>query len=327
MARVLVTGAAGFIGSSLVKQLVTDGHIVIGVDNLITGKLENLQPVRRQMDFQQFDIRERDAIAKLCARVDVIFHEAALPSVPKSVLDPATSHMHNVEGTLSLLLAARDAGVPRVVYAASSSAYGESVILPKHEGMPTAPISPYAVQKLAGEHYMQSFARVYGMETVCLRYFNVFGPCQAADSPYSGVLAKFITSMLTGTAPTICGDGTQSRDFTYVQNVVRANIQAASAPGEAVSGKVYNIACGERHTLLDTYETLARLTGFSGPPKIAPPRKGDILHSQADIARARQDLSYEPEVGFEEGLSRTVEWYAQQMRADAEAVEPEQIAV
>jgi UDP-glucose 4-epimerase len=310
-----------------VKQLVTDGHIVIGVDNLITGNLENLQPVRRQMDFQQLDIRERDAIAQLCARVDVIFHEAALPSVPKSVLDPATSHMHNVEGTLNLLLAARDAGVPRVIYAASSSAYGESVILPKHEGMPTAPISPYAVQKLAGEHYMQSFARVYGMETVCLRYFNVFGPCQAADSPYSGVLAKFITSMLAGTAPTICGDGTQSRDFTYVQNVVRANIQAASAPGEVVSGKVYNVACGERHTLLDTYETLARLTGFTEPPRFASPRKGDILHSQADIARARQDLGYEPEVGFEEGLSRTVEWYAERIRVEAEAAEPEQIAV
>lgn len=327
MARVLVTGAAGFIGSSLVKQLVTDGHLVIGVDNLITGKLENLQPVRRQMDFHQIDIREREVIAKLCARVDVIFHEAALPSVPKSVLDPATSHMHNVEGTLSLLLAARDAGVPRVVYAASSSAYGESVILPKHEGMPTAPISPYAVQKLAGEHYMQSFARVYGLETVCLRYFNVFGPCQAADSPYSGVLAKFITSMLAGTAPTICGDGTQSRDFTYVQNVVRANIQAASAPGEIVSGNVYNIACGERHSLLDTCETLARLTGFTGAPRFAPPRKGDILHSQADIARAQQDLGYLPEVGFEEGLSRTVEWYAEQMRAEAEAAAPEQIAV
>lgn len=317
MARVLVTGAAGFIGSSLTKRLIAEGHLVIGVDNLITGNLDNLGQVRRSIDFQCLDVRERDKLRKLCTRVDVLFHQAALPSVPKSILDPATSHLHNVDGTLSVLLAARDAGVPRVIYAASSSAYGESATLPKHEAMPTAPISPYAVQKLAGEHYMQSFARVYGMETVCLRYFNVFGPCQAADSPYSGVLAKFITAMLAGRKPTICGDGSQSRDFTFIDNVVRANLLAASAPGEVVSGQVYNVACGERHTLLDTYETLCRLMGFSEPPQFGPPRNGDILHSQADISRAQRDFGYRPEVGFEEGLSRTVDWYAGQLRAEA----------
>lgn len=309
--KILITGAAGFIGSSLAKRAVAEGHSVIGVDNLITGNRENLASVEADIDFHVADIRNREQMQALCGGVDVIFHEAALPSVPKSVLDPLTSHQHNVEGTVSLLLAAKEQKVRRVVYAASSSAYGESPTLPKHEGMIPAPISPYAVQKLTGEYYMQSFQRVYGMETVCLRYFNVFGPFQAADSPYSGVLAKFITSLLQGEAPTIYGDGQQSRDFTYIDNVVDANFLAATAPAEVVSGKVYNLACGERHSLLDTFRVLAEMTGYSGEPVFGPARNGDILHSLADISLITREMGYRPQVNFKEGLRRTVAWYAE----------------
>jgi UDP-glucose 4-epimerase len=315
--KVLITGAAGFIGSSLAKRAVADGHSVIGVDNLITGNRENLAAIDAAIDFHVADIRDHEQMQELCRGVDVIFHEAALPSVPKSVLDPLTSHEHNVEGTVSVLLAAKEQKVRRVVYAASSSAYGESPTLPKHENMIPAPISPYAVQKLTGEYYMQSFQRVYGMETVCLRYFNVFGPFQAADSPYSGVLAKFITSLLQGEAPTIYGDGQQSRDFTYIDNVVDANFMAATAPAETVSGKVYNLACGERHSLLDTFRMLAEMTGFAGAPIFGSARNGDILHSLADISLIRQELGYQPQVSFEEGLRRTVAWYAESLGVPA----------
>lgn len=311
--RILVTGAAGFIGSSIAKKALTEGHSVVGVDNLITGNLDNLASIASQIEFVEQDIRDREAMSRLCEGVEVVFHEAALPSVPKSVLDPLTSHQHNVEGTLSVLLAAREQKVRRVVYAASSSAYGESPTLPKHEQMLPAPISPYAVQKLTGEHYMQSFYRVYGLETVCLRYFNVFGPFQAADSPYSGVLAKFITSLLEGKSPVIYGDGQQSRDFTYIDNVVTANLLVATAPAEKVAGKVYNLACGERHSLLETFRILAELTGFGGQPEFGPPRQGDIAHSLADISLLERDLGYRTEVGFTEGLQRTVDWYAEAM--------------
>jgi nucleoside-diphosphate-sugar epimerase len=316
--RILVTGAAGFIGSSIAKKLLADGHTVVAVDNLMTGDIDNLQAVRKDIHFRNGDIRDRDLMLSLCEGAEVVFHEAALPSVPKSVLDPYTSHLNNIDGTLNVLLAARDKGVRRIVYAASSSAYGESPTLPKHEAMITAPISPYAVQKLTGEHYMQSFSRVYGIETVCLRYFNVFGPFQAADSPYSGVLAKFITSLLSGQAPTIYGDGAQSRDFTYIDNVVTANLLAASAPAAVASGKVYNIACGERHTLLETFRILAELTGCNGEPVFGPPRTGDILHSLADISRAQQELGYAPAIDFTEGLRRTVDWYAAKLHAGKE---------
>jgi len=311
--RVLITGAAGFIGSSLAKRAVAEGYSVVGVDNLITGNRENLASIASQIEFHVADIRDQERMRELCRGVDVIFHEAALPSVPKSVVDPLTSHQHNVEGTVSLLLAAREQQVKRVVYAASSSAYGESPILPKHEEMLPAPISPYAVQKLTGEYYMQSFQRVYGMETVCLRYFNVFGPFQAADSPYSGVLAKFITELLQGRPPVIYGDGYQSRDFTYIDNVVEGNFLAASAPAERVSGKVYNLACGEQHSLLDTFRILAGMTGYSGEPQFGPPRNGDILHSLADIQRIQRDMGYQPAVDFREGLRRTVAWYAESL--------------
>lgn len=310
MARILVTGAAGFIGSSISRELLAQGHDVTGVDNLITGTQENIDSLGSRMNFERGDIRGADLMRRLCQGTEVIFHEAALPSVPKSVLDPLTSHQSNIEGTLTVLLAAREAGVRRLVYAASSSAYGESATLPKVETMITAPISPYAVQKLTGEHYMQSFARVYQMETVCLRYFNVFGPHQAADSPYSGVLAKFITSMLSGHAPTIYGDGSQSRDFTFIQNVVEANLLAAFAPAHKVSGNVYNVACGTSYTLLQTFEILAEILSFRDRPVFGAARNGDIQHSLADIRKAASDLGYQPTVDFLEGLKRTVDWYA-----------------
>lgn len=310
MARTLITGAAGFIGSSIARSLVGQGHAVRGLDNLSTGKLENLERIKDDMDFHVADLQDYSAVLQLCKGVDTIFHEGALPSVPKSVVDPLASHKSNIDGTLNLLLAARAAGVRRIIYAASSSAYGNSATLPKHEAMVTAPISPYAVQKLTGELYMQSFHAVYGIETVCLRYFNVFGPYQAADSPYSGVLAKFITSMLDDVTPTIFGDGSQSRDFTFIDNVVQANLRAAAAPAERVAGKVYNVAMSEQTSLLEMYETLCKIIGFSGPPKFGPARIGDVQHSLADISRAAADFGYAPTVSFREGLKRTVNWYA-----------------
>lgn len=313
MAKVLVTGAAGFIGSSLVRELCKQGHRVAGIDNLVTGTMDNLVDVLDQLDFREGDVRDEKLIRSLCRNVEIVFHQAALPSVPKSVLDPATSHQANVDGTFSVLLAARDMGVKRIVYAASSSAYGETPTLPKHESMPPSPISPYAVQKLVGELYMQSFARVYQLETVCLRYFNVFGPNQSADSPYSGVLAKFITSMLTGTAPVIYGDGSQSRDFTYIQNVVNANLLAAFAPAKDVSGNVYNIACGRNYSLLETYYLLAEMIGFDKKPTLGAPRNGDIQHSLASIAKAKIDFGYTPEIDFATGLGRTIDWYADKL--------------
>jgi UDP-glucose 4-epimerase len=307
--KVLITGAAGFIGSWLARALVHRGSEVIGLDNLSTGQINNLEDVLHAMRFVEGDLRETGLVAELCRDVDVVFHQGALASVPRSVMDPLLSHQSNVEGTLSLLLAAKQQGVRRVVYAASSSAYGDSEILPKHEAMPTAPISPYAVQKLAGEHYMQSFASVYGMETVCLRYFNVFGPFQFADSPYSGVLAQFITTMLAGEPVIIYGDGQQSRDFTYIENIVQANLLAATAPGNVVSGKVYNTACGRGYSLLDTHQSLCALMGRTGAVIYRPERRGDIRHSVADIRRAQEDLGYRLSVNFIEGLRRTVAWY------------------
>ncbi|MBW4028553.1 MAG: SDR family oxidoreductase [Acidobacteria bacterium] len=312
MARILVTGVAGFIGSSLSRELIVRGHKVRGIDDLSGGTLANINDLLPELDFEHADQCNQALVKKLCQGVDVVFHQGAIPSVPRSVLDPLGSHRANVDGTLSVLLAARDAGVRRVVYAGSSSAYGESLTLPKHEAMAIAPISPYAVQKVTGELYMQSFAKIYPLETVTLRYFNVFGPHQAADSPYSGVLAKFITAMLAGQRPTIFGDGSQSRDFTYIQNVVEANILAALAPAHLIRGKVYNIACGERHSLSETYDILGGMLAFYTPPVFAESRTADIQHSLADITRATSDLGYKPSVGFIEGLRRTVEWYKTQ---------------
>ncbi len=313
MATYLITGAAGFIGSNLTRALLERGERVRGIDNFSTGKRENLAGLESQIDFREVDLLDGPALREACAGVDYILHQAALPSVPKSVADPLTSHNANINGTLNLLLAAREAHVRRVVYAASSSAYGDTPTLPKHEEMPSSPISPYAVQKLTGELYMNSFHSVYGMETVSLRYFNIFGPRQAADSPYSGVLAKFITLMLQGKQPVIHGDGEQSRDFTYIDNAVSANLLAATAPAAKVAGKVFNVATGSRFSLNQTFEILKKLTGYSGKPAYNEPRSGDIKHSLADIRKAREALGYVPHVNFEDGLRQTVDWYRTQM--------------
>ena len=309
MARYLVTGIAGFIGSALARALLAKGAEVRGVDNLATGKRQNLAEIVNRIDFHEADILDDHAMAKACRGVDCIFHQAAIPSVPKSVLDPVGSNRANVDGTVSVLVAARDAKVKRVVYAASSSAYGDTPTLPKHEAMPPNPISPYAVAKLTGEYYMTAFYRCYGLETVSLRYFNIFGPRQDASSPYSGVLAKFITQMLKGEQPTILGDGETSRDFTYVDNAVEANILASLAPADRCAGLMFNVATGTRITLNETFQTLKKLLAFKGEVAYAAERSGDVKHSLADISRAEKHLGYRPKVNFEEGLKRTIAWY------------------
>jgi len=309
MSLYLITGIGGFIGSSIARGLVSRGEQVRGVDNFSTGRRENLAEIADRIDFQEADIGDPEAMHKACAGVDYVVHQAAIPSVPKSVLDPLGSNRANVDGTVNVLVAARDAKVKRVVYAASSSAYGDTPTLPKHEGMKPDPISPYAVAKLASEHYMVSFFRCYQLETVCLRYFNVFGPRQDPSSPYSGVLARFIMLMLRGEQPTIFGDGEQSRDFTYIDNVVEANLLACKAPAAQAAGQVFNVATGRRITLNETFQALQGLTGYSGKPKYGEERGGDIKHSLADISRAEAALGYKPKVDFEDGLRRTVEWY------------------
>jgi len=307
----LITGAAGFIGSSLARALLERGERVRGVDNFSTGKRENIADLVR-LEFRTADLLDVAAVAEACRGVDYVLHEAAIPSVPKSVADPAGSNRANVEGTVNLLIAARDAKVKRVVYAGSSSVYGESPTLPKREDMAPDPISPYAVSKLAGELYMTSFYRVYGLETVTLRYFNVFGPYQDAASQYSGVLAKFITLMLKGEPPTIYGDGEQSRDFTYIDNVVAANLLACSAPAAQVVGRAMNAATGTRITLNQTFEILKEMTGYTGPANYGPERAGDIKHSLADVSLAAKLMRYQPVTRFEDGLARTVAWYRTQ---------------
>ncbi len=312
MALYLITGIGGFIGSSLARALLARGEQVRGVDNFSTGKRENIADIFDRIDFREADILDLDAMHRTCAGVDFVLHQAAIPSVPKSVLDPLASNRANIDGTVNVLVAARDAQVKRVVYAASSSAYGDTPTLPKHEAMKPDPISPYAVAKLASEHYMISFYRCYQLETVALRYFNVFGPRQDPSSPYSGVLAKFITLMLRGGQPTIFGDGEQSRDFTYIENVVEANLLACHAPANQAAGQVFNIATGRRITLNETFKALQSLTSYSGKPKYEAGRGGDIKHSLADISKAQSRLGYNPKVDFEEGLRRTVEWYGKQ---------------
>jgi len=309
MALYLITGIAGFIGSSLARALLSRGDRVRGVDNLATGNRENIREILDRIDFREADILDLDTMHSACAGVDFVLHQAAIPSVPKSVLDPLGSNRANIDGTVNVLVAARDAKVKRVVYAASSSAYGDTPTLPKYEAMRPDPISPYAVAKLASEHYMISFYRCYRLETVCLRYFNIFGPRQDPSSPYSGVLAKFITQMLRGEQPTINGDGEQSRDFTYIDNAVEANLLACKAPGEKVAGQVFNTATGRRVTLNETFKLLQGLTSYKGQPKYGPERGGDIKHSLADISNTEAALGYKLIVNFEEGLKRTVDWY------------------
>ncbi len=308
MAKCLVTGAAGFIGRSIAAALLERGEDVRGVDNFSTGKRANLAGLEA-MEFIEGDLADPAVSAKACAGVEVVFHEAALPSVPRSVADPIGSNVACVDATLQLLVAARDAGVRRVVYAASSSAYGDTPTLPKHEQMLPNPISPYAVAKLTGEYYMRSFSRVYGLETVSLRYFNVFGPYQDPASQYSGVLAVFCRKMLAGEQPTIYGDGETSRDFTFIANTVQGNLLAAAAPGEKVSGQVMNVATGYRITLNQVAELLREITGYSGSVAYAPERSGDIKHSLADISLAEELIGYAPIVDLREGLQRTVDWY------------------
>jgi UDP-glucose 4-epimerase len=314
LSRYLVTGAAGFIGRSIAAALLARGESVRGVDSFITGNRANLAGLEA-MEFVEGDLADPDVCARVCQGVEIVFHEAALASVPRSVADPARTNRNCVDATLNVLIAAKEAGVRRVIYAGSSSVYGETPTLPKREEMLPAPITPYAVAKLAGEHYLAAFARVYGLETVTLRYFNVFGPHQDPTSHYSGVLAIFCRKMLAGEQPTIYGDGEQSRDFTYIENVVNGNLLAAAAPAEKVSCRMMNLATGSAVTLNRTFEIVSALTGYRGKPAYAEPRAGDIKHSLADIGLARELLGYAPTVDFAEGLRRTVDWYRAQERS------------
>ena len=291
LARFLVTGVAGFIGRSIAAALLDRGESVRGIDSFITGKKDNLVGLKG-LEFVEGDLADPAACSQACEGIEVVFHEAALASVPRSVADPVATNVNCVDATLNVLVAARAAGVRRVVYAGSSSAYGDTPTLPKREDMLPNPISPYAVAKLAGEHYMSTFAKVYGLETVTLRYFNVFGPYQDPTSHYSGVLAIFCRRMLAGEQPTIYGDGEQSRDFTYIDNVVHANLLAAAAPAEKVSGRMMNTATAKRVTLNETFAMLRELTGYTGSPAYAPPRAGDIRDSLADVGLARELLGY-----------------------------------
>jgi len=322
MRRFLVTGGAGFIGAHLVRALAARGEAVRVLDNFSTGSARNLayalgRPVEAPAEGELVrldgvevlcgDIRDPQACARACAGVDVVLHQAAMRSVPRSVDDPRGANEHNVTGTLNLLVAASAAGVRRFVYASSSSVYGDDPALPKREDAPPAPISPYAASKLAGEHYCRVFAKTFGLSTVALRYFNVFGPLQDPQSQYAAVIPRFIVQTLDGHPLEIHGDGEQSRDFTYVDNVVEANLLAADGP--ALDGEPINVACGERHTLLQVAEVVEGLLGRRSEHRHTPPRRGDVRHTLADIGRARERLGYAPRVGFREGMARTVEFF------------------
>jgi nucleoside-diphosphate-sugar epimerase len=306
MAHYLVTGGAGFIGSHLVEELLRRGHRVRVADSLITGKRTNLAHLSG-VEFLEGDLADPDVAQRAVQGCEYVLHQAAIPSVPRSVADPITSNRANVDGTLNVLVAARDARVRRLVFAGSSSAYGNTPTLPKHEGMPASPLSPYALQKVVGEQYLQLFTTLYGLETVSIRYFNVFGPRQDPGSPYSGVISVFATALLDGRAPRIYGNGEQTRDFTYVANVVDGVLRACEAP--RASGEVINVATGGRISLNRLFEALRELVGVHVQPIYEDPRPGDVTDSQADIRKARDLLGYEPTVPFEEGLRRTLAWY------------------
>jgi nucleoside-diphosphate-sugar epimerase len=312
MAHYLVTGGAGFIGSHLSEELIRRGHKTRVADSLVTGKRGNLDHLP-DVEFAQGDLADLEFARRVMEGCDFVLHQAALPSVPRSVKDPITSNRANVDATLNVLVAARDAKVKRVVFAGSSSAYGNTLTLPKHEGMPNSPLSPYALQKVVGEQYLQMFTALYGLETVTIRYFNVFGPRQDPSSQYSGVISLFATALLDHRAPTIYGDGEQTRDFTYVANVVDGVLRACEAPG--ASGQVINVATGDRISLNRLFEAMRKLIGADVQPVYVAPRAGDVRDSQADITRAKELLGYEPLVRFEEGLRRTIDWY-QSQRAD-----------
>jgi nucleoside-diphosphate-sugar epimerase len=307
----LVTGGAGFIGSSIARALLARGDKVRVLDNFFSGKRENLADIARDIELIEGDIRDPATMARASAGVEVVYHEAAIPSVPRSLADPISSNDVNIAGTLNVLHEAKKAGVRRVVYAASSSAYGDTPTLPKIETMRPAPLSPYAVGKLAGEHYCAVFAGAYQLETVCLRYFNVFGARQDPKSEYAAVIPRFVTAGLAGQGVTIFGDGTQSRDFCYIENTVEANLAAASAPAANASGKVFNVACGVATTLNDVVRLIGETLGKTIPVSYAERRVGDVMHSLADITAARTQLGYRGAVDFREGLRRTIAWYGQ----------------
>lgn len=312
MTTYLVTGGAGFIGSHLATRLVQDGHTVRVLDNLSTGSRKNLEHIKDDVDFHQGDLCDPTAVENAVAGVEVVFHQGALASVPRSVEKPLDTHAACATGTINLLDACRRNNIRRVVYAASSSAYGNQKTMPKHEGQVPEVLSPYAAAKLAGELYCESFASTYGLETVRLRYFNVFGPRQDPNSQYSAVIPRFVAALLNGDQPTIYGDGSQSRDFTYIDNVVHANLLAASAAG--VSGRVYNCACGESLDLVTLLRLICDTLDLPFAPYFAPHRVGDIQHSWADISAAVRDLGYSVQVSVHDGIQRTVEWYAEQHR-------------
>jgi UDP-glucose 4-epimerase len=308
MSHYVVTGGAGFIGSAITRKLLDEGaRKVVVIDNLLSGRESNLEAIRARIDFQRADIRNYEEIAPLLRGAAVVFHEAAIPSVPRSIEDPVPSHDVNANGTFNVLRAAKEGGVGRLVYAASSSAYGDTEVLPKVESMAPRPKSPYALQKLLGEYYCNIFTGVYGLETVALRYFNVYGPRQDPGSPYSGVLSLFMKAALNRTAPTIFGDGEQSRDFTYVEDVAELNLKAAHAQG--VAGNMYNAGNGGRITLNQSWALVQKLEGIDLPAIYGPPRAGDVRDSQADITLAVRDLGHAPRYSFEEGMRLTLEWY------------------
>jgi nucleoside-diphosphate-sugar epimerase len=308
MNHYIVTGGAGFIGSAIVRRLLREGAgKVVVIDNLLTGYEANLEEVKDSIDFQQADIRRYDEIAPIIRGASVVFHQAAIPSVPRSIDDPIPSHETNIDGTFNVLRAAREGNAGRVVYAASSSAYGDTEVMPKAEDITPHPKSPYALQKLVGEYYCNVFTAVYGLETVALRYFNVYGPRQDPSSPYSGVLSLFMKSLIERYSPTIFGDGEQSRDFTYVEDVAELNIKAACTPN--VSGKVYNGGAGGRITLNQAWALLQKIEGVDIPAVYGPVRQGDVRDSQADMSSATRDLGHAPRFSFEEGMRRTLEWY------------------
>ena len=308
MSHYVVTGGAGFIGSAIVRKLLAEGASrVVVLDNLLTGQERNIEEIRSRIDFQHADIRNYEEIAPLIRGAAVVFHEAAIPSVPRSIDDPVPSHDVNANGTFNVLRAAKEGQVGRVVYAASSSAYGDTAVLPKVENMVPQPKSPYALQKLMGEYYANIFSAVYGLETVSLRYFNVYGPRQDPSSAYSGVLSLFMTSVLDRKTPKIFGDGEQSRDFTFVDDVAELNLKAARAKG--VSGRMYNAGNGGRITLNEAWALLQKLEGVAIPPVYGPPRAGDVRDSQADTTLAVRELGHAPRYSFEEGMRITLDWY------------------
>jgi len=311
MSRYVVTGGAGFIGSAVVRQVLAqgDGEVMV-IDNLMTGFERNLAEVASQIVFNRADVRDYKTIAEAVRGSDVVFHLAAIPSVPRSILDPAPSHEVNIGGTFNVLRACAEGKVGRVVYAASSSAYGDTDVLPKVETMSPQPKSPYAVQKLAGEHYASVFQSCFGLETVSLRFFNVYGERQDPSSPYSGVLSLFMRAILERRSPTICGDGGQTRDFTYVEDVAALCLKAAKAPG--VAGKMYNAGNGHRYSLNQVWSLLQSIEGVTLPVNHGPPREGDVRDSQADTTAARRDLGHDPQFTLEQGLRRTLAWYRAQ---------------